>query len=142
MVNILWFGTLEGLNRFDPKKKVFKRFYLDPTQISGVIANRQTSINSINYNIIEIDKMPGYLWYGSNGGGLVRFNKNDFSFKNFTYDPENENSLNNRDNFVRTVFYSESFPNELWTGTTHGINIFNLETETFRYYTHDPQRSK
>jgi len=133
----LWFGTLEGLNRFDPKEKIFRRFYLDPTQISGVSGTRQTAINSINYNIIEVDKVPGYLWYGSNGGGLVRFNKNDFSFKNYTYDPENENSLNNRDNFVRTIFYTKSFPDELWTGSTHGINIFNLKTETFRYYTHD-----
>jgi len=127
----LWIGTFGGFNRFDKRSKTFKRFYIDSTDFSS-------SANSINYNIIAIESHPSYLWFGSNGGGLVRFNKKNFSFKNYTYDPGNENSLNNRDNFVRTVFYSKTRPDELWTGTTHGINIFNLKSETFRYYVHDP----
>ncbi|MEN8250394.1 MAG: two-component regulator propeller domain-containing protein, partial [Bacteroidota bacterium] len=128
----LWVGTFGGLNRFDKRSETFKRFYVDSVDISSIV-------NSVTYNFVELEDQPGYLWYGSNGAGLVKFNKNDFSFKTFTYDPEDENSLNNRDNFVRTVWYSKSRPNELWTGTTHGINIFNLETETFRYYVHDPR---
>jgi len=135
----LWFGTMSGLNRYDQNTKSFKRFYLDPTSIDVDITNTFINVNSVNYNIIEINKMPGYLWYGSNGGGLVRFNKNDNTFKNYTYDPEIENTFNNRDNFVRIVWYSTSFPNEIWTGSTHGINILNLETEEFRYFTYDPK---
>ncbi|KAA3614843.1 MAG: hypothetical protein D8M58_10335 [Calditrichaeota bacterium] len=133
----LWIGTNSGLNRFDLSTKSFKRFYLDPSQIDVDLSNTFINVNSVNYNIIEIEKMPGYLWYGSNGGGLVRFNKNDYTFKNYTYDPEIENSFNNNDNFVRVIWYSKSFPNEIWTGSTHGINILNLETEEFRYFTHD-----
>ncbi len=135
----LWIGTFSGINRFDPKTNSFKRFYLDPTQTTPLGSEADRSVNSVNYNIIEIKKIPGFLWYGSNSGGLVRFNKNDFTFKNYTYDPENENSFNNRDNFVRTVFYTNLYPNEIWAGTTHGINILNLETETFRYYINDPK---
>ena len=130
----LWTGTDEGLNRFDKKTKTFKRFYIDSS-------NRNLNVNGINYNIIEIDKMPGYLWFGTNGSGLVRFDKEKETFKKYTYDPEDATSLNSRANFVRTVWYSKSRPDELWTGTTNGINILNLKTETFRYYNYDPKDS-
>jgi len=130
----LWIGTQEGLNRFDKKTKTFKRFYIDPS-------NPKFNVNGINYNIIEIDKMPGYLWFGTNGSGLVRFDKEKETFKKYTYDPEDATSLNSRANFVRTVWYSKSRPDELWAGTTNGINILNLKTETFRYYNYDPKDS-
>jgi serine phosphatase RsbU (regulator of sigma subunit)/ligand-binding sensor domain-containing protein len=130
----LWIGTQEGLNRFDKKTKTFKRFYIDPS-------NPKFNVNGINYNIIETDKMPGYLWFGTNGSGLVRFDKQKETFKKYTYDPEDATSLNSRANFVRTVWYSKSRPDELWAGTTNGINILNLKTETFRYYNYDPKDS-
>ncbi len=133
----LWIGSMNGLNRFNKKTRTFKRFYLEPST-----AQSSDPINSVNYNILQLATLPQFLWYGSSGGGLVRFNKNDYTFKNYTYDPENENSFQNRDNFVRIIWYSDSRPNELWTGSTHGINIFNLETESFRYYNHDPKDEK
>ncbi|MDP2304134.1 MAG: two-component regulator propeller domain-containing protein [Ignavibacteria bacterium] len=130
----LWIGTQQGLNRFDKKTKTFKRFYIDSS-------NPNLNVNGINYNIIEIDKMPGYLWFGTNGSGLVRFDKEKETFKKYTYDPEDAASLSSRANFVRTVWYSKSRPDELWAGTTNGINILNLKTETFRYYNYDPKDS-
>ena len=126
----LWVGTFNGLNRFDKQKKTFQRFYVDPE-------DKTSRLNSVNYNIIELEDQPGFLWYGSNGAGLVKFNKNDYSFKTYTYDPESEKSLNSRANYVRFVLRSKSNPKELWTGTTNGINIFNLEDESFRYYVPD-----
>jgi ligand-binding sensor domain-containing protein len=116
----MWIGTQAGLNRFDKKTKKFKRFYIDAS-------DPNLNVNGINYNIIEIDKMPGYLWFGTNGSGLVRFDKEKETFKKYTYDPEDAASLNSRANFVRTVWYSKSRPDELWTGTTNGINILNLK---------------
>jgi hypothetical protein len=68
------------------KTKTFKRFYIDPSE-------PQSRFNAINYNIIEIDKLPGYLWFGTNGSGLVRFDKEKETFKKYTYDPEDETSL-------------------------------------------------
>ena len=137
--NYLWLGTENGLNRFDKKTKTFARIFLDNNH---KVDESDNPVNSLNYNILELDKMPGILWYGSSGGGLVRLNKNDFTYKNYTYDPEMQNSFNNRANFARYVWYSDSFPNELWIGTTHGINIFNFKTETFRYYEHDPKNDQ
>ncbi len=130
----MWIGTERGLNQFDKKTKTFKRFYIDSS-------NPNLNVNGINYNIIEIDKMPGYLWFGTNGSGLVRFDKEKETFKKYIYDPEDAASLSSRANFVRTVWYSKSRPDELWTGTTNGINILNLKTETFRYYNYDPKDS-
>ncbi len=130
----MWIGTQQGLNRFDKKTKTFKRFYIDPL-------NPNLNVNGINYNIIEIDKLPGYLWFGTNGSGLVRFDKEKETFKKYTYDPEDASSLSSRANFVRIVWYSKSRPDELWTGTTNGINILDLKTEKFRYYNYDTKDS-
>jgi serine phosphatase RsbU (regulator of sigma subunit)/ligand-binding sensor domain-containing protein len=130
----LWVGTGQGLNRFDKKTKTFNRYYIDSLDLNN-------NFNRINYNTLELEKYPGYLWFGTNGSGLVKFGKEKGTMKKYTYDPEDENSLNNRSNFVRTVWYSESRPNELWTGTTNGINILNLNDETFRYYNYDPKDS-
>ncbi|MCK5087184.1 MAG: hypothetical protein KAQ90_06670, partial [Melioribacteraceae bacterium] len=132
--NYMWVGTGQGLNRFDKKRKVFRRFYIDST-------NYASNINDINYNIIELPNFPGYLWFGTSGGGLVRFDKEKYKFKKYIYDPENENSFSNRDNFVRYVYHSSTRPDEIWTGSTHGINILNIRTESFRYYEHDPTDS-
>lgn len=134
----MWIGTQQGLNRFDKKTKTFKRFLIDPSNHN---LNQISNVNGINYNIIEIEKMPGHLWFGTNGSGLVRFNKEKETFKKYTYDPEDAASLSSRANFVRTVWYSKSRPDELWTGTTNGINILNLKTETFRYYNYNPKDS-
>ncbi len=127
----MWVGTFRGLNRFDKKTKKFKRF----------IENLDGSDVRVNYNIAEINNYPGYIWFGTNGHGLFKFNKSDFSYKNYKYDPEVDNGLQNRANFVRTVWYSEKRPDEIWMGTTNGINILNLEKETFRYFDHDPNDS-
>ncbi|MCB9249360.1 MAG: hypothetical protein H6613_12850 [Ignavibacteriales bacterium] len=42
------------------KNKIFQRFYVDPI-------DKTSRLNSVNYNIIELEDQPGYLWYGSNG---------------------------------------------------------------------------
>ncbi len=126
-----WIGTFNGLNRFDRKSKKFRSFFID----------ENNAWFRINYNILEINKFPGYLWFGTNGNGLVKFNKNDFTAKRYTYDPLVDNGLDNRANFVRYVWYSDKRPNEIWMGTTNGINILDLDTETFRSYTHDPNDS-
>ena len=127
----LWIGTSNGLNRFNPKTKKFKRFYFDSNAPPS-----QQSLNSVFYDIIELNKMPGYLWYGSDDG-LIRFNKTDFTFKKYQYNYDH--NLNNQKNFVRVVWYSDSRPNELWLGTGEGIQIFNLKTEKFSSYKYDPK---
>jgi serine phosphatase RsbU (regulator of sigma subunit)/ligand-binding sensor domain-containing protein len=130
----LWVGTLQGLNRFDKNSKKFKRYYVDPS-------NPEFDANKITYKIIEIDKFPGYLWFGTNGGGLIQFDKEKEQFKQYKYDPENSNSLSDKTNSVRTLLYSKTRPDELWMGTLNGINILNLNSGAFRYYNYDPKDS-
>jgi len=130
---VLWIGTANGLNKLLPNRKTFKHFYLG--------GSPGGQVNYINYKILEVPGWPGYLWFGTNDG-LIRFDKKSAEYKKYTYDPESETSLNNRDNDVRTLFWSEKRPDELWLGTTHGINIFNPDTERFKYYVHDKNDPK
>ena len=69
--NDVWIGTnTGGLNHFDPVTKTFTAF-----TIENGLPN-----NSI-YNILA-DK-NGFLWLGTNAG-LCRFNKTDYSVRNYT----------------------------------------------------------
>ncbi|APF19508.1 protein serine/threonine phosphatase [Caldithrix abyssi DSM 13497] len=127
----LWIGTLRGLNRFDLQSGTFRRFYLDPVHL-------ENPINSVTYNIIQTELSSDYLWFGSSGGGLVRFHKKTFEFKNFVFDARpGSRQLSGRDNLVRTVWQSKSRPDEIWAGTTQGINILNIKSGKFRYYMYD-----
>ncbi len=60
----------------------------------------------------------GFIWVGTIGGGLNRFDKKTDAFTHFKHDPHNVNSLGN-DN-VRAVM--EDREGALWVGTEKGLN--------------------
>ena len=71
------------------------------------------------------------LWLGTNKGGLNRFDKKRESFRNYVYDPKNKNSLSNDE--VTCIHQSKA--NKLWLGTGSGLNIFDIERESFNVIT-------
>ena len=61
----MWFGTFDGLNRYDGYEfKVYRHNSQDP--------------DSLNANLITalLQDRDGYLWVGTSGGGLNRYNPN------------------------------------------------------------------
>ena len=84
----MWFGTQDGLNRYDGYK--FKVF----TNESG---NKNSLSNNYIWSIHE-DK-DGIMWIGSFGGGLTRFDPATESFTNYKNDPNNQNSVSSNDVF-------------------------------------------
>lgn len=116
----MWFGTHEGLNRYDGYKfKYYKNDLEDPTTIS----------DSYTWCIAE-DK-SGILWIGTNDGGLNSFDPAIEKFTSYKHDP-NKNSLSH--NYVRSI--CEDDKGFLWIGTFGGgLNKFDRRTGKFKTFT-------
>ena len=78
----MWFGTGEGLNRYDGYRfKVFKHDPDDPKSLSD------SGITAIT------EDADGRLWLGTASGGLNCFHRADGSFVHYRHDPEVASSL-------------------------------------------------
>jgi signal transduction histidine kinase/ligand-binding sensor domain-containing protein len=113
----MWFGTQNGLNRYDGY--VFKVYTSD--------VSRPTSISGNNIRCIFEDKKD-YIWIGTEGKGLNRFNRKDETFDIFQHNSSNPQSL--ADNTVLAVL--EDQVGQIWLGTRAGLQIFNPTTQTFQ----------
>lgn len=120
----MWFGTQEGLNRFDGIDfKVFAHDPEDPQSISD---------DTIRTMILD---RSGLLWIGTDSGGLSRFDSASRTFTSYLHDPEDPTSIS--DNRVRVVY--EDSAGDLWIGTDgSGLDRFDRESETFSHYANDP----
>ena len=114
----MWFGTQDGLNRFDGNN--FKTYYFkidDSTSLSN------------NYVKCIIEGTGGDLWIGTYGGGLNRFDKRN-TFERFQHDPANPKSISS--NVVYGIFQQND--STLWLGTREGLNKFSINTGEFKSY--------
>lgn len=120
----MWFATQDGLNRYDGFN--FTVFEHDP--------NDALSISDQSVWAIAADR-SGALWFGTEFGGLSRYNKADETFTNFTHDPDRPDSIG--DGSVRVVY--EDGSGVLWVGTDgSGLDRFDPSTESFVHFIHDP----
>ncbi len=119
----MWFGTQEGLNRYDGYTfEVFKRDPEDSNSLS----------NNFIYTIFQ-DK-SGIIWIGTNGGGLNAFNPVTEKFTHYISDPKNPSSLSN--DVVRIIHQDKS--GKLWIGTDDGLNRFDEKTGKFERFKNNP----
>lgn len=114
----MWFGTQEGLNRFDGYQ--FKVFTHNARQASSLSSDWVYTINET-----DDDK----LWVGTILGINV-FDKSNQTFEHFKHDPKALNSLSN--DIVRTIVKHSS--GTMWVGTANGLNKFNADTRDFTRY--------
>ncbi|MFC4701005.1 two-component regulator propeller domain-containing protein [Glaciecola siphonariae] len=111
----MWFGTQEGLNRYDGRKFTsFTQSFDDPNAI----------INSFISSITE--DAQGHIWVGSRGG-VSRFNPVTSTFVNFTSDGS-DTSIN--DSVVRKVWRDHQ--GTIWVTTRKGINKYLPSVERFK----------
>ncbi|MFT4928583.1 MAG: ligand-binding sensor domain-containing protein/signal transduction histidine kinase, partial [Phenylobacterium sp.] len=120
----LWFGTFDGLNRYDGYE--FKVYRHNP-------ANPNSIADDIIRTLFE-DK-NGNLWVGTDSGGLSRFDAKTQRFINFKHDDNNPRSLSHN----RVMSITQDNHGDLWVGTYGGgLNKFNGESQDFSHFEHDP----
>ncbi len=113
----MWFGTQEGLNRYDGYEfRVFRHEPDDPTSIAD---------SAVMALLVDTD---GTLWVGTEHGGLSRYQVSTASFKSYRHDPVKPNSIPS--DRVRSLY--EDRNGTLWIGTDGaGISAFDPSSETF-----------
>lgn len=100
----IWFGTEDGLNKYDGYQfKIFRNNPDDPK-----------SISSSNIKCLYEDK-AGDLWVGTSGGGISKYNKNDDSFTSYGK------------GVILSLF--ESSDATFWIGTLKGLMILDRKTK-------------
>lgn len=122
----MWFGTLDGLARFDGYKvKFFTSSLADPTSLS------ENKIRTL------YEDHAGNLWIGTWSGGLDRFERETETFKRYLNAPEEPDTLSN--NSVFAIHADKA--GTLWIGTRGGgLNQFEPATGDFSHFRHDPDQ--
>ncbi len=116
----LWIGTSEGLWRFDKDKETFEKYQ-----------NERSNPNSLSHDLVKcIAEDPvapeRFLFVGTGGGGLNRFDTEKGSFEKFT----------EKDGLPDMVVYGmlPDAAGNLWLSTNKGLSVFNPKTRVFRNF--------
>ena len=124
----MWFGTREGLNRYDG--------YIFTVFTNNVQDNKSLSNNFVN-DIVE--DPSGFLWIGTWGGGLDRYDRRTNQFTHFRHIPGDTASLSS--NLVVTLLCDSR--GIIWVGTEDGgLNRMDPSSGHFAHFFHDPADKK
>jgi len=108
----LWFGTPDGLNRYDGYE--FKIFYYDPRNQAGIGDNSVRTLLGDN---------NGTIWIGTEQSGLNQYLPELGLFKNYGLPQQADPS--------KTFTVNALAPNgdkQLWVGTNQGLWVFDKKT--------------
>jgi ligand-binding sensor domain-containing protein len=119
----IWFGTQDGLNRYDGKN--FKIYKYDPTDSASI---------SDNFIRTICEDSSKNLWIGTING-LNKFDLLNEKFTRYRREETDTNSISSDDIF--SIYVDQS--NAIWIGTRGGgLNCFNQQTQKFTRYQNDP----
>jgi signal transduction histidine kinase/ligand-binding sensor domain-containing protein len=117
----MWFGTWNGLNRYDGYKfKLFKHEPGDPKSLSGV------------YVYALLKDHSGNLWVGTDGF-LDRLDPETESFTHYKLDTPATKGLSSIVNHI-----SEDSSGKLWVSTRNGLFRLDPNSGELKNYIHDP----
>ena len=115
----MWFGTLDGLNRYDGYSfKVFKHDSADPSSLSD------------NTIATLFEDRSGTLWIGTESGGLNRFERDTETFSHYRNDSEDPTTISS--DTVRAIV--EDKAGGLWLGTLNGLIRFDRKVQSFSHF--------
>jgi signal transduction histidine kinase/ligand-binding sensor domain-containing protein len=125
----MWFGTDDGLNRYDGYDVTGYRH--DPADPHSLSHNRVRSL---------FEDAAGVLWVGTYGGGLNRFERDSGQFTR--YDADDFGNVTDEPEEFRNVVWAlgEGPAGTLWIATYGGGLVkFEIEAARFTSYAPDPR---
>ena len=90
------------------------------------------SIPTVNPALSFLEDKEGYLWVGTRGSGILKFDQHKNLIQQLKHDPSDPFSL--FDNFVGCIFQTQE--DTILVGTGGGVRIFNKVTQQFSRF-HD-----
>lgn len=118
--DLIWTGEVLGINYLNKKTGEVVEFDCD--------SNNQNGIGYFHRSRCILEDSKGRMWFGTNGDGLKRFDKQTNSFINYRHKIGDVESLNN--NFINTIFEDDN--QHLWIGTNAGLCKLNLATDVLK----------
>ena len=116
----MWFGTREGLNKYDGYK--FTVYKSDPKNKNSIGGNFISSL---------IESHDGNIWIATRGGGLCKYDTEKDFFISYKHDEKNVASICS--NNVNTV--AEDEQGNILLGTEDaGFDILNTQTNKFEHF--------
>jgi signal transduction histidine kinase/ligand-binding sensor domain-containing protein/DNA-binding response OmpR family regulator len=114
----LWFGTRDGINRFDGFQ--FKTFKSSSSPNSGIVSN---DIRNIVFDSVTNSLLIGTL------GGLSILNLDNYKFSNHTSTSDSSSLANN---LIKVIHIDKK--KRIWVGTGDGIHIYDRKSQKFTRY--------
>ncbi len=125
----MWFGTMDGLNRYDGYN--FVVFRHDPEHPASTLSDND--IRSL------YEDRSGAIWVATAGGGLCKYDRSTGEFTQFRHDPIDVEGITGGE--VTAMF--EDSRGSFWVGTSEGLNLFNRSSGVFtRFRYSDGENSR
>lgn len=124
----LWIGTYyRGLNKLEQTQNTSRNNQIKFLQCK--IPGRKINARQSNSVMAITEDDSGFIWFGTFGGGLIRYNPADESAINFVHDNLDENTI--ADNDIISLYTDNS--GIIWVGTHLGEGISRLERKTIKF---------
>ncbi len=117
----LWFGTLNGLDRYDGYTFTTYKYPVNPKVINAYMPG------TIG------EDLQGNIWILSSNGGVEKFDPKTETFKNYLPDPQHP--ATEWGNLVLEIFIDKN--DVIWVGTAYGFYKFNPNNEIFTQFLHN-----
>jgi ligand-binding sensor domain-containing protein len=122
----LWFGTWDGLNRYDGYSfSVYK----------STAETSEKALSNQTVNAVYEDK-HGTLWIGTETG-LDRYDRKNQKFIYYWHNPNDIKTISSDS----ILCFSEDKKGNLWIGTRNGLNCYDYSTGNFVKYTLNPDNA-
>ena len=125
---VLWITTEEAnLYRVDPFRQPINHTKTDGSGKTGMKLKRGTRSGRSGGTSSILEDKNGYLWVGTWGHGLQKFDQQKRLVHKFENDPSDPTSL--FDNGINFIFQEQE--DTLWICTNRGIGVFDVRTQKF-----------